>query len=123
MQTVRAGSKDDHRWRPPILPGVPQKEKPPQKVKVADVVKNLKNENAALRQRLNMEIDRNLVLATENKKLKPETQEIAKPEEIVRPKEVKPIEAVKSQPVKPKTKTPKPKRVVRKVAKKVNAKK
>jgi len=85
---VLSGSSEDHRWPSPINPNQPQKQKPAKKTSV-DIVKIVRDENAALRIKLETVIEMNKSLVEENKAL---AVKIDQPKESVEKPVEKPVE-------------------------------
>jgi len=85
---VLSGSSEDHRWPSPINPNQPQKQKPAKKTSV-DIVKIVRDENAALRIKLETVIETNKSLVEENKAL---AVKIDQPKESVEKPVEKPVE-------------------------------
>jgi len=85
---VLSGSSKDHRWPSPINPNQPQKQKPAKKTSV-DIVKIVRDENAALRIKLETVIETNKSLVEENKAL---AVKIDQPKESVEKPVEKPVE-------------------------------
>lgn len=68
MEKVFAGSSGDHRWRLPINPDKPQTIRSTPKKK-DDVLKVVRDENAAVKDKLEKEIEKHLEAEAKNKEL------------------------------------------------------
>ena len=92
---VLSGSSEDHRWPSPINPNQPQKQKPAKKTSV-DIVKIVRDENAALRIKLETVIETNKSIVEMNKSLVEENKALAvkidQPKESVEKPVEKPVE-------------------------------